>query len=121
MKNTAQVGILRIFISSTDQVNHQQLYEYLVFEAKKEGLAGATVIKGIMGYGASSVIHSYKFWEVVDKVPVVIELIDDINKIKAFYKHIGNTLENMKYGCLVTLEETNVIFYKPGEKRMFDS
>jgi len=120
MKNSAQVGVLRIFISSTDQVNHQQLYEYLVFKAKKEGLSGATVLKGIMGYGASSVIHSYKFWEVVDKVPVVVEFIDDMEKIKEFYKHIGNTLETMKNGCLVTLEETNVMLYKPGKKRMLD-
>lgn len=120
MKNTAQVGILRLFISSTDQIHHQQLYEYLVFEAKKEGLSGATVLKGIMGYGASSVIHSYKFWEVVDKVPVVVELVDDIEKIKEFYKHIGKTLETMKNGCLVTLDETNVVLYKPGVKRMFD-
>ena len=119
MENLIQSGILRIYISSTDHINQKPLYEYLVFEAKKEGIAGATVLKGIMGYGASSVIHSYKFWEVSDKVPLVIELIDDLAKIRDFYKKIHKELETMKYGCLVTLEETNILIYKSGKKRMF--
>jgi len=120
MKNTSQIGILRIFISSSDRINQTPLYELIVFQAKKEELAGATVLKGMLGYGASSVIHSYKFWEVTDKVPIVVELIDEIDKISSFYKNIHPTLEKMKYGCLVTLEETNVLLYKPGQKRMFD-
>lgn len=120
MKNSSQIGILRIFISSSDRINQTPLYEFIVFQAKKEELAGATVLKGMLGYGASSVIHSYKFWEVSDKVPMVVELIDDIEKIRTFYKNISGILETMKYGCLVTLEETNVLLYKPGQKRMFD-
>jgi len=120
MKNSSQIGILRIFISSSDRINQTPLYEFIVIQAKKEGIAGATVLKGLLGYGASSVIHSYKFWEVSDKVPTVIELIDDIDKIRSFYKNIHTTLETMKYGCLVTLEETNVLLYKPGQKKMFD-
>jgi len=120
MDNTSQVSTLRIFISSTDQINQTPLYEFIVFKAKKEGIAGATVLKGILGYGASSVIHSYKFWEVTDKLPIVVELIDEIGKITAFYKKIHTELEKMKYGCLVTIEETNVLLYKTGKKRMFD-
>lgn len=114
-----QSGILRIYISSTDHIHQKPLYEYLVFEAKKQGMAGATVLKGMMGYGASSVIHSYKFWEVSDKVPVVIEFIDDLNKIRSYYRNIHSELETMKYGCLATLEETNVLIYKSGTKRTF--
>lgn len=120
MKNTSQIGILRIFISSSDRINQTPLYEFIVFQAKKEELAGATVLKGMLGYGASSVIHSYKFWEVSDKVPMVVELIDEIDKIRSFYKNIHTTLETMKYGCLVTIEETNVLLYKPGQKKIFD-
>lgn len=120
MENKSQVGILRIFVSSTDRIEQKPLYEYLVLLAKKEGLAGATVLKGILGFGASSVIHSYKFWEVSDKVPAVIELIDDQEKIRIFYKKIRPRLEEMKYGCLVTLEETSVLLYKSGQKKMFD-
>lgn len=120
MKNSSQIGILRIFISSSDRINQTPLYEFIVFQAKKEELAGATVLKGMLGYGASSVIHSYKFWEVSDKVPMVVELIDEIDKIRSFYKNIHTTLETMKYGCLVTIEETNVLLYKPGQKKIFD-
>lgn len=120
MENNTEAFALRIFIGSTDQVSHTSLYEALVFEAKKQGIAGATVTRGIMGYGASSVIHSYKFWEVSEKVPLIIELIDQQDKIHAFYEFIRPQLESMKYGCLVTMEKTTVLLYKSGEKRMFD-
>ena len=121
MQDSSQVGILKIYISSSDRINHTNLYEFLVLEARKEGLAGATALKGILGYGASSVIHSYKLWEVVDKVPVVVELVDDYEKIQRFYKMIAPVLESMKYGCLVTLETTNVLLNKPGKKRFLDA
>jgi len=112
-----QSGILRIYISSTDSVNSVPLSEYIVFKAKKEGIAGATVIKGILGYGASSVIHSYKFWEVSDKLPIVVELIDSEDKIKLFYGNLLPELEKMKYGCLVTFSKTDILLYKSGKKK----
>ena len=119
MENNTVACVLKFFIGSTDQINQEPLYEYIVFQAKKKGIAGATVTKGIMGFGASSVIHSYKFWEVSDKVPLVVELVDEEDKINSFYETIRPQLEAMKYGCLVTLEKTNVLLYKTGEKRMF--
>jgi len=119
MENNTKASVLRIFIGSTDQINQTPLYEYLVFQAKKRGIAGATVVKGMMGFGASSVIHSYKFWEVSDKVPLVVELVDEEDKIRLFYENIRPQLESMKYGCLVTIEKVNVLLYKSGEKRMF--
>jgi hypothetical protein len=120
MESNTEAWVLKIFIGSTDQVNQQPLYEYLVFQAKKKGIAGATVVKGIMGFGASSVIHSYKFWEVSDKVPLVVELVDEEQKIRAFYEFVRPQLEAMKYGCLVTMEKTTVLLYKSGQKKMFD-
>ncbi|MEI6138298.1 MAG: DUF190 domain-containing protein [Mariniphaga sp.] len=120
MENNSQAGILRIYISSTDQFRQTPLYEYIVLLAKKEKIAGATVLKGLLGYGASSVIHSYKFWEVSDKVPTVIELIDDENKLFSFYEKIRPQLESMNYGCLATFDKTTVLLYKSGEKRIFD-
>ena len=120
MENKTDAFVLRIFIGSTDHVNQSPLYEYIVFQAKKKGIAGATVTKGIMGFGASSVIHSYKFWEVSDKVPLVVELVDEEDKIRSFYETIRPELEAMKYGCLVTIEKINVLLYKSGEKKMFD-
>jgi len=119
MENNSEAWLLRIFIGSTDQVNQTPLYEYIVFQAKKKGIAGATVTKGIMGFGASSVIHSYKFWEVSEKVPLVVELVDEEDKIRSFFEILRPQLESMKYGCLVTMEKTNVLLYKSGEKRMF--
>ena len=119
MENNTVACVLKFFIGSTDQINQEPLYEYIVFQAKKKGIAGATVTKAIMGFGASSVIHSYKFWEVSDKVPLVVELVDEEDKINSFYETIRPQLETMKYGCLVTLEKTNVLLYKTGKKRMF--
>ncbi len=119
MENNTDAFVLRIFIGSTDQVNQTPLYEYIVFQAKKKGIAGATVTKGIMGFGSSSVIHSYKFWELSDKVPLVVELVDEEEKIRSFYETLCPQLESMKYGCLVTMEKVNVLLYKSGEKKMF--
>ena len=110
-------ALLRIFISSTDHLKYDLLSESIVFEAKKEGISGATVLKGILGYGASSVIHSYKFWEVSDKVPVVIEIIDKEEKIRKFYEIIRPQLESMRYGCLVTIEKIEVLLSKSGKSR----
>ena len=120
MENNSEAWVLRIFIGSTDQVNQTPLYEYIVLQAKKKGIAGATAVKGIMGFGASSVIHSYKFWEVSDKVPLVVELVDEEEIIRSFFETIRPQLEVMKYGCLVTLEKTTVLLYKSGNKKMFD-
>ena len=114
MKTNAPTVLLRIFISSTDQLKQDLLFESIVLSAKKEGVAGATVLKGILGYGASSVLHSYKFWEITDKVPVVIELIDEEEKVRSFYETIRPQLESMRYGCLVTIENIEVLLFKAG-------
>ena len=119
MENNSTVGILRFFISSTDLHKHESLYEFIVFEAKKKGIAGATVLKGVLGYGASSVIHSYKFWEISEKTPMVVELVDEPGKLTSFYEAIRTELETMKYGCLVTFDTTTVLLSKHGQKKIF--
>ena len=118
MEKNTSAALLRIFISSTDHVGKDLLSESIVFAAKKEGLAGATVMKGILGYGASSVIHSYKFWEVTDKLPVVIEIIDEEVKIRDFIETIRPILEGMRYGCLATIENIDVLLFKSGRKAL---
>ena len=70
-----------------------------------------------MGFGASSVIHSYRFWEIADKVPVVIEMIDEETKILSFWERIRNHLEEMRNGCLVTISPAQVLLYKAGKPK----
>jgi hypothetical protein len=108
---------LRIYISSTDKFEHSPLYEIIVYEAKSYGLTGATVLKGIMGYGASSEIYTDKLWEISEKIPLVIEIIDESHKIEPFIEHITPYFEKAGKGFIVTLEETSVIMHKTGSKK----
>jgi PII-like signaling protein len=117
METGDNVKVLRVYTSSTDKLKHTPLYEMLVYAARRNGLAGATVHKGVMGFGGSSVVHSAKFWETNDKLPVVVEIIDESPKIEAFFEVIKPYLESVRYGCLVTIEDANVVFYKTGNKK----
>ena len=118
MENNSKAVLLRIFIGSTDKYKHETLNEWIVFQAKESGIAGATAFKGILGFGASSVIHSYKFWEAAEKLPVVIEIVDEEKRVTRFYESIRPVLEAMPNGCLVTVEEVDVLLYKAGRKRI---
>ncbi len=91
------------------------LYQHLVEKAKEQGISGATVFRGIMGYGTSSRIHSSRFWEHTEKLPVVIEFVDETVKLKDFYKGIEDKLRQMPKGCLVTLEPTDILLQKKGK------
>lgn len=119
MEENQETLSLRIFISSTDKHENEILYESIVFKAKEFGLAGATVTKGILGFGASSVIHSYKFWEVTEKLPVIVEIIDEKEKVLEFYENIKPILESIRHGCLVTTEKIDVLLYKTGKEKFF--
>ena len=116
MDITQDLSLLRIFVSSTDIIDHQPLYEVITKKAKDEGLAGATVLRGIMGFGASSKIHSSKFWELTEKLPIVIEIIDESTKVKEFYKKIEPILNSVPKGIMVTIEKTEVLMYKSGNQ-----
>lgn len=108
---------MRIYLSSTDTFRHSPLYEVLVFAARRYGLSGATVIKGTMGFGTSSVVHSLKFWEVNDKLPMIVELVDEETRILKFMENIKPWLEKVRYGSLVTIEKVDVVFMKTGTKK----
>lgn len=105
---------LRIKASTTDSVGSKLLYQYIVELARDTGIAGATVYRGIMGYGASTKIDSSKFWELTEKLPIVIELIDKTEMLEAFYAGIKQELYDMPKGCLVTLEPVNLLLQKKG-------
>ncbi len=117
MENNSKALSLRIFVSSTDKFKSGLLYESIILRAREAGIAGATAYKGIFGFGASSVIQSFKFWEVSDKLPVVIELIDEENKIMSFHESILPELMEMRYGCLVITQEVDVKLFKSGHKK----
>jgi len=117
MKSNDNVKVLRVYTSSTDKLKHTPMYEMIVFAARRNGMAGATVHKGVMGYGGSSVVHSAKFWETNDKLPVVVEIIDEGPKIETFVEVIKPYLESVRYGCLVTIEDAHVLLYKAGGKK----
>jgi uncharacterized protein len=116
MEITDEVKLLRIFISSTDKFKHAPLYEVVVYAAKRYGLAGATVLKGFMGFGASNVVHSQKLWEITEKLPLVIEIIDEAAKIDGFVEIILPYFEKIPKGGLITLEKVNIVLHKSGTK-----
>jgi PII-like signaling protein len=101
--------LLRIFVGEADRWHGQPLYEAIVLEARKRGLAGATVIKGIMGFGAHSRIHTAKLLELSQDLPIVIEIVDAPDKIEAFMPD----LEEMVGDGLITLERAEVLLYRP--------
>lgn len=112
MDSTAN-SILKIYASSTDKIGFDLLYEYLVTLAKKKGISGVTVYRGIMGYGPNNnQIDSSKFWELTEKLPVVIEMIDKTIVLESFYKIIEQKLLNMPKGCLVTLQPIEIKMQK---------
>ena len=117
MKANDKVKIMKVYTSSTDKLKHSPLYEMIVFAARRQGIAGATVYKGMMCYGSSSVVHSAKFWETNDKLPVVVELIDESAKIDVFFETIKPYLDSIRYGCLVTIEDATVHYFKTGNRK----
>jgi len=102
--------LLRIFIGEADRWQGKPLYEAIVTEARKRGLAGATVVKGFMGFGAHSRIHTAKLLELSQDLPIVIEIVDAPDKIEAFMPD----LEQMVGDGLITLERAEVLLYRPG-------
>jgi hypothetical protein len=111
MKLPEEGKLLRIFVGETDSYKGKPLYEAIVLEARKLNLAGATVFRGIMGYGATSRIHSLKLLRLSEDLPVMIEIVDSeehINKILPFLD------ENVKEG-LITMEKVSIIKYRHGD------
>ena len=114
MAKDSKYSRLKIKASTTDKIGSKLLYQYLVEKAKGKGISGATVFRGIMGYGTSSKIHSSRFWELTEKLPVIIELVDETDKLEEFYREIEDELMQMPKGCLVTLEATEILLQKKG-------
>ena len=105
--------LLRIFLGESDRWEHLPLYEAIVLKARERHLAGATVLRGPMGFGQASRLHTAKILRLSDDLPLVIEIVDGEEKINAFLPE----LEKMLGGGLVTLEKVKVLHYRAGDSK----
>ena len=105
--------LLRIYVGESDRWQHQPLYEAIVLKARELHLAGATVLRGPMGFGAASRIHTAKILRLSMDLPIVIEIVDTDDKVQALLPF----LDEMMGGGLVTLDKIRVIHYREGKKK----
>jgi len=110
MKLEGEGQLLRIFIGENDRWHGKPLYEAIVARAREEGLAGATVLRGLMGFGAKSRIHTAKVLRLSEDLPIVVEIVDRADRIAKFVP----LLDDMVADGLVTLERVQVITYRAG-------
>ena len=110
MQIPTEALLLRIFIGESDRWQHKPLYEAIVLAAREAQLAGATVLRGPMGFGKSSHLHTAKILRLSMDLPLVVEIVDGEEKINAFLP----TLDKMMGGGLVTLEKIKVLHYRAG-------
>jgi PII-like signaling protein len=108
MKMEGEGQLLRIFIGESDRWEGKPLYEAIVETARRQGLAGATVIRGIEGFGADSRMHTTKILRLSEDLPIIIEIVDKADRIQA----ILPTLDDMVSEGLITLERVHIIAYR---------
>lgn len=110
MKIPEEGQLLRIFIGESDSWNGKPLYEAIILKAREMGIAGATMLRGMMGYGAASRIHTAKILRLSEDLPIVVEIVDSPEKIAALLPFV----EEMVQEGLVTLENIRVLQYRSG-------
>jgi PII-like signaling protein len=110
MVGSNQGKLLRIFIGESDRYGGMPLFEWIVREARRNGLAGATVLRGLEGFGARSLLHTAKILRLSSDLPVVIEIVDTDEKIEAFLPHIDDAIAE----GLMTVEKVEIRFYRSG-------
>jgi PII-like signaling protein len=115
MKLSGEGKLLRIFLGEQDKIGHQPMYEALVLKAREMGLAGATVVRGVQGFGAASrVIHSAKILRLSEDLPMVVEVVDTDEQIRQFLSVVDAMFASSGGGGLVTLEPLEIIKYTHG-------
>ena len=108
MKLPSEAELLRIFIGEADKFEGKPLFEVIVNLARKQGLAGATVTRGLIGFGADSRMHSANILRLSEDLPVVIEIVDSAEKIETFLPQLDGMIKE----GMVTLEKVRVIAYR---------
>jgi PII-like signaling protein len=111
MKIPEEGYLLRVFVGETDKHGHVPLYEAIVMRAREAGLAGATVLRGVMGFGRHSIMHTAKILRLSEDLPMIIEIVDSLEKIEAFLP----ILDSMVGDGLVTLEQIRVVQYRSND------
>lgn len=112
MKLPEEAELLRIFIGESDKHDGKPLYEAIVEAARRTGLGGATVFRGVMGFGAHSRVHTSKVLRLSEDLPIVIEIVDSTQKIEGFLPK----LDSMMAEGLVTVERAKVLVYRPDKE-----
>ncbi len=116
MKLVGDGKLLRIFVGEADKFDHKPLYEVIVLKAREMGLAGATVLRGVEGFGAvSRVIHTAKILRLSEDMPIVIEFVDAEERIKSFLPVVDELFEKVGCGGMVTIEKAEIIKYTHGK------
>jgi PII-like signaling protein len=116
MKLSGDGKLLRIFLGELDKYEHKPLYEVIILKARELGLAGATVLRGVQGFGARSrVIHTAKILRLSEDLPIVVEIVDNENKIRNFLPVVDELFEKVGCGGMVTIEKVEIIRYTPGK------
>jgi PII-like signaling protein len=113
MNSIGKKKILKLYIDSLDKYDHKPLWEVVLQKAKEEGLAGATVFKGIAGMGPHSEIHTFSLLSMSENLPIIVEIIDNEEKIINFTKILDEIVDE----GLVTLTDTEVIQYRHKESK----
>ena len=103
-----EVYLLRIFVGESDRHGHRPLYESIVLQARAADLAGATVLRGVMGFGKHSTLHTAKILRLSEDMPMVIEIVDSLEKIEAFLPILDDLIKD----GLITIEKVRVIHYR---------
>jgi PII-like signaling protein len=116
MKITGEGSLLRIFLGESDAYQGHALYDVIVRKARELGLAGATVWRGIEGYGAASRIHTAKILRLSEDLPILIEIVDTEKRIRAALPAIDALLDEAGCGGLITLERAEIIKYTHGAR-----
>jgi hypothetical protein len=111
MQIKGEAKLLRIFVGENDKSGHISVYEKIVLAARENNLAGATVFKGIMGYGGKSRIHTAKILRLSEDLPLIIEIVDSADKIEKFLPLVNDIFESSKSGGLITVEKAEIIKY----------
>lgn len=111
MHTEGEAVLLRIFIGESDKHGHLTLYEALVRAARSQGIAGATVLRGICGYGATSKMRQVKVLDLSSDLPVVVEIIEKESRIEDFMATVDRLMEESNSGGFVTMEKAHVVRY----------